>query len=296
MNPFELHGPAYLTFYTGALVFGAMSGLVMRHLFLSVDRSPWVPSESVARELDPYEVAYLVGGEDRAFLTTCATLARHRVVEIDRSEKHIRLLAAADAQRMSEAEQSLVTQLKSGPKSAESAKDSMKWVFAHIRKRLTEKGLVPDEVTIAKATIIPCLWFMAITAIFSIPKIGMAIAENRPHTYLVMMAFFAAMAGFMFLKRPAVTNKGRLAALSLRESSSALHLTAMTNPSSLGLRDIALAYGLFGVMANYGDPFADAMYVLKPKPASGSGGCSSSGCGSSCGSSCGGGCGGGCGG
>jgi len=297
MNPFELHGASYLTFYMSALFFGAVSALFIRHLILSVDRQPLVSAEAVARQLDPYEAAYIEGGNDRAFLTACATLARHEIVSIDRTGREITLVPDKEHPHLHELEQTLVFKLKLGPLLLADAKKDVSGTLATVRRRLVDKNLATDDSTKSKASLMPWLWFAAITLLFSVPKIEMAIAENRPHGFLVLLAVIAGIMSFFFLKKADLTNKGRMAGLILKQNSSALQLTAQSNPTSLSLRDTAMAYGLFGAMAVAGDFFfADAAYALRPVPGTGGSGCSSSGCGSSCGSSCGGGCGGGCGG
>jgi uncharacterized protein (TIGR04222 family) len=294
MNPFELHGLAYLGFYTSIVVLGAATALVIKYLILNVDRDPWVPSDAVARELDPYEAAFLVGGSDRAFAAACATLARHNVVAIDRTGRTISLVGLSVQPRLHELEEGIVARLKGGTASLETAKQSVLGTIATIRQRLVDKGLVSDHDTKDRAVFLPWLWFMSVVLVFSLPKIAMAQADKHPHGLLTLLMFMAFFASLAFLFGADKTNKGRMAVLALTENNSALHLTARTNPTGLNLRDTALAYGLFGAVARVGDPFADVLYGMRMQRANESGGGGGGhGCGSSCG---GGGCGGGCGG
>jgi uncharacterized protein (TIGR04222 family) len=294
MNPFEMHGTAYLGFYTGALMFGAVTAIVARHMILNVDRNPWVPSDAIARELDPYEAAFLVGGSERAFVSACATLARHKYVVINRSDRTMSLYGPGDLPRLHELETGIVKRLKAagGTGSLVSVKQSVSGIIATIRGRLADKGLATDDDTKSRAIFIPWFWFIAVTLIFSWPKIAMAQADKHPHGFLIMLAVLAFMLSLAFFRNADRTNKGRAAVEFLTRNHSALHLTASTNPAGLSLRDTALAYGVFGAVSLVGDPFADALYGTRPQQAQGAGG--GGGGGHGCGSSCGGGgCGGG---
>ena len=70
MNAFEmlsdLHGPTYIGFYLMAVAMAAMVAYLVRHYLLDRDKLADRYSESdlapLAASLDPYEVAYLLGG------------------------------------------------------------------------------------------------------------------------------------------------------------------------------------------------------------------------------------------
>ena len=73
MNAFEmlsdLHGPTYIGFYLMAVAMAAMVAYLVRHYLLDRDKLADRYSESdlapLAASLDPYEVAYLLGGPER---------------------------------------------------------------------------------------------------------------------------------------------------------------------------------------------------------------------------------------
>jgi uncharacterized protein (TIGR04222 family) len=294
MNPFELHGPAYLGFYLAALVTGAIAAYVVRGMILNKDDDRSVPGSAIARELDPYEAAYLVGGKDRAFIAACATLARHNIVTIDRQARSLSLLPGSTPGRLHDLESAIVSRVKfqNGALSLETLKTAVTGSLDAVHKNLVRRGLATSSGTHFAATIIPWTCYLIVALGFSLPKIAMAVEGKYPHGYLVIMTFWACVFSLCFLFGGSKTHKGSEVAEGLRKENAALSLTASVNPNLLSQRDTAMAYGIFGAMALAGDPFADIQHGLRLQRANGSG-CGSGG---SCGSSCGGGCGGGCGG
>ncbi|MBN8662212.1 MAG: TIGR04222 domain-containing membrane protein [Candidatus Obscuribacter phosphatis] len=306
LNPFELQGPAYLGFYLIACTLTGIVGYFLRlHIlgkhYASIYQTT-NESESIARELDPYEAAYLQGGADRVLLTACANLARHGIVQIDTgSSKLYDTLGsspAADKIKASlhKVEEEIFSLCRVKGLAVEQAKSALRPYITNIESSLREKGLLATEDELLRARIVPFLLMFSVAALLALPKFMVGMELHKPILLLLALSAGMCFASTLFLKMNRVTNgKGELVAATMKETGCALKLTFTSRPSSLSITDTAFAYALFGTVLMASDPYSLASKLFV-KPANGCGsGCGSggSGCGSGCG---GGGCGGGCGG
>ena len=102
MNAFEmlsdLHGPTYIGFYLMAVAMAAMVAYMVRHYLLDRDKLADRYSESdlapLAASLDPYEVAYLLGGPERVLTAALASLSARNAIEIGSSKVTLKQNAA----------------------------------------------------------------------------------------------------------------------------------------------------------------------------------------------------------
>lgn len=297
MNPFEIHGPTYLLVYfaicgTAFLLAKALKAYLLR------DQNQTSPAQisSIARSLQPYEAAYLTGGPERVFLTACAALSRHNLIEVGRVSRKIYSKVESNVRQLDSlqyVEQALLNNLSKSGESISISRSKVNNATAGIVRVLEGHGLKPTTDQVGFIQFVIPLFYAFVVLCFSIPKCLMAAQLHLPYGFLIIESFVALVWTFKLFRREGeITAKGEAVCEALRLENSALKLTHSSNPSGLSLRDSALAYGLFGAVA-LSDPFNDANYALRRQTSDSSGG---GGCGSSCGSSCGGGCGGGCGG
>lgn len=306
LNPFELQGPAYLGFYLIACAITAIVAYSLRQHILGKNFASIYlttnEAESIGRELDPYEAAYLHGGADRVLLAACANLARHGIVQIDTGSGKLcdSLGNSPDAEKirasLHKVEEEIFSLCRVKGLAAEQAKSALRPYITAIEATLREKGLLATEDELSRARIVPFLLMFSVVALLALPKFMVGVELHKPLLLLLVLSTFMCIASTLFLSINRVTNgKGELVAATMKETGSALKLTFTSRPSSLSITDTAFAYALFGTVLMASDPYSLASKLFV-KPASGCGsGCGSSGggCGSGCG---GGGCGGGCGG
>ncbi len=297
MNPFEIHGPIYLLVYfaicgTAFLLAKALKAYLLR------DQNQTSPAQisSIAKGLQPYEAAYLTGGPERVFLSACAALSRHNLIEVGRVSRKIYSKLEGKARQVDNlqyVEQALLANLNTSGESISISRSKVNNATAGIVRVLEGHGLKPTTDRVGFIQFVIPLFYVLVVLAFSLPKCLMAAKLHLPCGFLIIESIVAlALTVKLFRQQGEITAKGEAVSEALRLENSALKMTHSTNPSGLSLRDSALAYGLFGALA-LADPFNDANYALRRQTSDSSGGGS---CGSSCGSSCGGGCGGGCGG
>lgn len=303
MNPFEIHGPAYLVFYlivcsTVFMVAFALRGSLLNQAAEANDRTQNVDAKTLAQTLEPYEAAFLAGGIERVFLTACGSLARHNLIEIDAVKDKVKITGSANSKvyaALDRIERALISRCSGSGESLSSCKSAVTTATADLKRKLAMNGLIVDSSQNTTVQILPGFIYLFVALLFAVPKFIIASQTHLPYSFLVLeMATAVAASYFLFRADNSRTVKGDRVFRALSDGNSALRLTHATNPSSLSLRDCALAYGVFGALALAGDPFMAAHAGLHRAYAGSSD--SGSGCGSSCGSSCGGGCGGGCGG
>ncbi len=302
MNPFEIHGPAYLVFYlivcsTVFMVAYVLRGSLLNQAAEANDRTQNVEAKDLAQTLEPYEAAYLAGGVERVFLTACGSLARHNLIEIDPVNDKVKITGSANSKvyaALDRIERALISRCSGSGASLSSCKAAVTTATADLKRKIAMNGLIVDSSQNTTVQILPGFIYLFVALLFAVPKFIIASQTHLPYSFLVLeMATAVAASYFLFRADNSRTVKGERVLRALSDGNSALMLTHATNPSSLSLRDCALAYGVFGALALAGDPFMAAHAGLHRAYAGSS---DSGGCGSSCGSSCGGGCGGGCGG
>ncbi|CAN5506842.1 hypothetical protein BH11CYA1_BH11CYA1_17590 [soil metagenome] len=301
MNPFEIHGPAYLIVYFAICGTVFLAATKIRNWMLleeakKCDRSGLLDPAMAARQLEPYEAAFLAGGSERVFLTACGSLARHKLIDIDKTTGRVTITGRSVSDvygSLDRVEKALLNSVRGTGESLTACNSIVLRATSDITRKLVASGLIVDSSRSQAAHILPGFIYWLVALVFAVPRFIEASAAHRPVGFLVVEMMIALAIGLILFKNEKFkTAKGHAVLKVLGQSNSALRLTHATNPASLSLRDCALAYGLFGGIALAGDPFLAAHSGLHRAYASSS---SDSG-GSSCGSSCGGGCGGGCGG
>jgi uncharacterized protein (TIGR04222 family) len=288
MNPLDLSGPEFLSFYVAVLGASAGVALVLRWLL----RLPSAePGEDVP-ELTPYEAAYLGGGPDLAVHAAIANLAHRRVLAVQPVERKVSVqdLLPSGAHRL---ERRIYHAAGEGETISQVRADAST-VVDKLRKRLQEDGLIlADE----RATVIRFFsgLLLALVTLLGLAKIVVGLERGRPVGFLVALTFVSlGVAIVFFTKRPLRSRRGDQVLARLQEQNAALRSAAGSRPEQLAAEDLVLALGLFGMGIIATGPVADVRTAVQPSPGSGGGGWVT-GCGSGCGGGCGGGGCGGCG-
>jgi uncharacterized protein (TIGR04222 family) len=298
MNGFELHGPLFLLVYA---IFFAL-GLIGARKFY--DQALAVTDDSDVPQLDPYEVAYLSGGDARLFLTIVASLSDRKIASIGIMTKTISVNKFPNS-ALNSIETKLL-EIFQRYSSMHEAFAKAKDYFRPIRRRLESLQLLATDDQVLQGRTWAFLSILSLPLLFGSFQIVGGLSSHRPVGFLIALCLLSVITAFVapfLIAKNRLTSKGKSLLDRLRTEYSALELNSRYCPSAMNPPDLVLAYGLFGAAA-VGSAFTSARSALS-RSASGSscggGGCGGSGCGggsggSSCGSgsSCGGG--GGCGG
>lgn len=285
MNPFVLHGAAFLTFYAivGCLALGG------QYLWNRArELSGLVPQLNMT---DPYQIAYLRGGADQALNVAAVSL-------IDRG-----LLSGGDATLTAERnaanlarrpiEKAILDLYKSAGKAADMRNSLTCLAACHEYQRTLEDFELVAGRGVFAHRLLPLLAVLVVLGFIGFLKLLMAVAEGRDYGFIVMLMVVFGIASLKIFRRhrtargDAMLADLRVLFARLRDRADTLRQGGATNEAAL----LAAVYGLDKLPA---DRFPGTKPLRRKKQDSSCGG--GSGCGSSCSGSCGGGCGGGCGG
>lgn len=292
MNPFGWSGPRFLLFY---LVFAAVLILVL-HL---VRRAAWSSREGAGRLnlTDPYEIAYLRGGQNEAIRVAVIGLIERGLLEV---RDQIELVITLEGKRTKPRDllEDALLRFFAVRRQAADAFKLNKEAWAHAlagrQTSLERAGLLADEAQRAFRRHLG-LAGAALLAGVAGAKLWIALAAGRRNfgflifVSLVMVCFELAV--LWHFRRTSRGNEAMADLKQLFDTGSGSGAAPVAGP------ELVMTAAVFGLAAL---PAMAAPYVadLYPRAFKDSGGAGGGGCGSACGSSCGGGggCGGGCGG
>lgn len=303
MNPFDLPGPKFLAFWLGGWVLIVGVAFAIR-AFVGRSRAR-DSADDIAAKLHPTEIAFLLGGIDRAIEAAVAGLHHRGDIELDSDTDRLRVSGKPGAtvlkpdgvfrgvivdEERSRVEAHVLAQL---PTKVERLRRGADRVAIVLQRKLEEMGLLVENQRRATHLVrSPAYLWLFVGAV----KVAIGLARYKPVNLLVLAMFVAALL-MMLLRAPRLTSLGHELAGMLKHRFAALETTARTAPQQLDATDMTLAYGVFGYIV------APAMlmtvmpsYQAVALAATTSASSSSCGGGGGCGSSCGGGGGGGCGG
>ena len=287
-NPLDLHGPAFLAYYTivGAAIVGALVLLQRRRESLA--------APSNAPLSDPYLVAYLRGGETEAVKLAVVTLVDRGLLEADDTWLTAKS-GAAEQDVEAPLPRALLAYFTGGPGRVQGAMDDpgVRVTLEPLERTLLERGLIPTpEQHLARGGRLLAgavlLWTVTGAQISHRP-------ENATIGLLLVLtiAFTAGAAYLSFRRRTAAGDRLLADVRELMEGPRSMYLT-MSGSGSVP----TLVMAAFGLSLLPSGPWAFLDRHLPGSRKTESGGSCAGYCGGSsgCGSACGGGCGGGCGG
>jgi uncharacterized protein (TIGR04222 family) len=301
MNPFDWHGPEFLTLYLIVLGLAVGAALVVR-LWMC---EPGGEMPAAARDLSPYAIAYLSGGARQATDAAIIRLIHHEILRITGSPVQLAQrsdVLPADAHTLEEVVFRACDDASGTP--LERVRQRAASTAEALRLPLAELGLVLSASQASLAQLVPACVILAGT-LFGLIKIVVGLARDRPVDYLVLLVFLSVvLAVVVFTLRPFRSWRGDASLQQLQLENAALGTAAGRRVTELSGDDLTLALGLFGMGVLAGGPLARLPAALVAPPPVKTGASSSSSCSSGCGSSScsggssggGGGCGGGCGG
>lgn len=286
--PFSLRGPEFLQFFSVFAVVVIGVALLMRFRLRQ-------PANVESTELEPYEVAHLTGGPNRAFAAAVTTAAKRGLIDVGnatvrRTEAPLPAALPLLERAVCDAARADGTKLREVRRHAA---EPLRLLYSG----LVERRLVMDGPARFKATGIPFL-IAAIVPVVGFIKIGIGLELGRPVNILIFLSIVGTAAALLFLLRPRLTRRGAATIEGLRDRNMAL---AQLKPAMVagggGATLVPMAIGLWGLGSLAGTDLERTKRELER------GGTGDVGVGSACGSgdssggsSCGGGGGGGCGG
>lgn len=280
MNPFDLRGPEFLRlfFFLSALTLVAAVWVRWRL------RVPGGEASNEADELEPYEVAYLEGGDQGLAKAALSRLVYEDHVDFDGESRELKKQTVMMG-KLDPVAAAVYRAVKPKPwETLEAAAGSCVAVVVPIRRRLQQLGLVVTDAEAAKARSIPLLMMAGVLAIGGI-KVAVGLSRERPVAHLVAACVVVLLLSLFACGRAIHrSRRGDLTLAQLRDRNAALRYQAQSRLANLTGNDVVLACALFAVH----DPRLARLHESWTPPASSD----SSGGGSSCGGGCGGGCGG----
>ena len=284
MNPFALHGPAFLAFY---VVVGA---LILAGQFLWTRGRELSGLVAQPNMTDPYLIAYLRGGADQALNIAAVSLIDRGLLKGGEAMLHAESDTEGLARRPIE---KAILRLYRSPGSAKDMASDATCLAAcrEYHDVLVLRALVAGPNTFGQR-LIPMFVAIGVTAFFGFLKLVLAQPGHDVGLLIVLMIILPIASVAIFHRRLTARGAAMLADLEvifarLRDRAATLRQGGATNEAAL----LAAVYGL-DELSTERFPGTKPLRRKKESDSSCGGG---SGCGGSCGGGCGG-CGGGCGG
>jgi len=288
-NPFLLRGFEFLAFY---LVVGILINWGLRKWIRNKETETFVRKPQMA---DPYQIAYLRGGEHEALsIATIALIDRGLLIAEGETLRTKDDLAIQLVNRP--IEKAILKRYVRGGNADEIFTDtSARAACDEYKKTLTEYQLLADT-SVYRRRLMPALIAVGGLLLIAGTKIVIALSQGRHNlAFLVILTIVFSIAAVVACAKR-ITGRGqamlddlKILFDRLRRNVKSLRTGGQTNEAAL----VAAIFGI-SILPSITFPFVNKLY---PNKSSGDGGSSCSSSSSSCGSSCGGGgCGGGCGG
>lgn len=306
MDPFEARGPEFLAFYAyTAIALWVVAHTVKRALRKPADE----PANSI--ELDPYEIAYLDGGDNKLADTVLANLVHRGILKVGSVSNVVTRVGTLPADA-TELEKTIFEAAESPFDTGRAVRSRFATPVLTMRQyvkvatkpiiaKLQSQGLIlkGQQETLAKW--LPFMIAMVAPLFLAVPKIVIGMGRGKPVTFLIGMFVLSLLSALWLLPKYGAAMRsvrGDKLLDRLKEVNGTL-LAAASSGANLTSGDVSKAFALFGIAALASVPaMADLHMLLRPSygtTGNGSGG-SSCGGGSCGGGGCGGGGCGGCGG
>lgn len=289
-NPLNFTGPEFLRFYLTIASTVIFFASVLRWYLRKPGRNPSPESTS----LDPYETAYLVGGQKLAVDAAIASLVQRGYLKPQPESRALVPLIPLPANS-----HPLEREIEETLQVSEQI-DTIRVYAAHatdqISQRLHSLGLLVSQEQAKWAQQLPALGVFLVL-LLGISKIGVGIWRGKPVGFLVVLCIITAIIAVCFRQISVFRSRyGDRVLADLKARYANLRTTTTANNQTSDAH-LALAFALFGVGVLADGTLTDLRQVLIPPPSSSSsfsgGGCSGGSDGGGGGDCGGGGCGGG---
>jgi uncharacterized protein (TIGR04222 family) len=298
LNPLDMAGRDFLGFYLIVCAIVITAATIARMVLRQDD--PTVEN----LQLTPYQTAFLANGADGALRASVAALVaseRLRVVESAPDSwfgrPQYRLECDEPATDGDPLEEALCNAALSGNHSEPSRIiDAARPAAEAIESRLAEQGILETNESFLLARWVPLL-MLAMVWLLGAAKVGVGVSRGKPVAFLVMSLIALGVVGFCFWRRPLRTRAGDKLLTRTKGEYRGLRNVHLQDGPSVGMPELVLAAGLFGITALDHPGIAQLQTAMGRADSTGShaasgywggGGCGSTGCGGDCGGGCGG--------
>lgn len=268
----DLKGPEFLKFYAIAFAVALIASLLLRAFFFQKFNRPGSPVETLS---DPYELAYLAGGEPR-----CAQLAVVRLLKmkaIERIRGRLRSLAQMP-EALNPIEHALYVFIANHGDDGimqRSALPAIKPYLKPIEARLAIQGLRPTQEESGSGGL-SINWPLVLLAVIGIAKIFVGLNRDRPVFFLIVAVSITALVAWLVRSPGRERTKSGEAALQRHRM---VHESEASG-SGMDLAMMSMGLALMGpqVLATYADPewsdpdFQRDLHAFQKPASNGSGG------------------------
>jgi uncharacterized protein (TIGR04222 family) len=304
-NPIDsMPGPQFLVFYGMAIFFTLAVCWIRTRGRDATDR---LPPPSIPRDIDPYEVAYLRGGENEVVRVAIFSLMQRGYLQVAEEKSLFRTGADRqtiareprhpDPHHLSPMEREVFDWFES-PRTADRIFQStlpgrVREHCADLEQRLQAGHLLQPPQRKAAALRAGLLGAAVILGLGTYKLLAALARGHRNVEFLLVLALVGTSLLVAVCRLPRHTHLGRRYLYRLQKAFEQLRDRTRFTTSAAADPNAALVVGLFGAAVLAGTPFEGYHKMFQRSAAHASCG---GGCGSSCGGGGGGGCGGGCGG
>ena len=260
MNPLEMTGPSFLTLYLSLrpapLPWRRRSGGCYAFLI--------VAPEFAAVDLDPYEVAYLAGGEKSAVHAAIVSLVRSGAVTVNAAGRTL-LAAGTLPPGLHPLERACAPDIEDEEdwRQIGACGRVAKPLLEKTRNRLTTLGLLMDDGPAWRTRLLETLPILAVL-LLGLAKVQVGLSRGKPLGFLIVLCVLTAIAVVHFVQKPPYRRSrwGDRVLDRLRQQNEAMRLTGSRSAADLEAHDLALALGLFGTGILAGGPLNDLCTAL----------------------------------
>lgn len=257
MNPFALHGPAFLAFYAAVGIFA----LVLQYVWSRANEAGAPPPK--LKLTDPYQIATLRSGQGEALRVAAVALMDRKLLTANG-----RMLSAEPGaeEKVDNPVELAVLQLYREPRKADAmdANATAASVFEGYRAEFQREGLLANARIFGLRLIPFCVCALLVIGVGAL-KLFIALSEGRHNVgYLIlMMLVFPLLSLMMFRKRG--TRAGAAMVSDLETVFRELRGRADALPPGTASSELAMLAAVFGIAAISETRFP-AIYALQPEP------------------------------
>jgi uncharacterized protein (TIGR04222 family) len=241
MNPFALHGPAFLTFYG---VVGVLA-IVLQYCWSRAREAGGRPS--ALKMTDPYLIAYLRDGGGEALRVAAVLLMERKLLT---ASGRMLVAEAGAGEKAGNPVEKAVLELFRTPQTAEAldTDGTAASAFAAYQEELVRNGLLAGPKTFS-LRLIPLGVSVALVAGVGLVKLGIALSEGRHNVlYLIgMLIVFVLLSVGLYFKRG--TRAGAAMLSDLETMFRELWARAETLPKESDGNEVAMLAAIFGLGA-----------------------------------------------
>ena len=261
-NPLDFKGPEFLSFY----LLVASTAIILAYILRWYLRKLPLHAPDASSELDVYEIAYLVGGNNRAVDAAIASLVLRGHLQ-----PLIETLALGSAlPSNSHSLERAIAQAVEKSGKPDQIRQAVTSATKSIGERLQDLGLLVNSSQPKVVQWLPALPVFAVLLVGS-AKIMVGISRHKPVGSVLMLCFLTAIHGFYLLVPPYSRSHRSHYGDHTLKNLQARHQN-LKKPSASETYQVGLAFGLFGSEVLADSSFADLKRLLVQPQSTGSSG------------------------